>query len=82
MVLFMKGAFIKIFALVFFIIGLLTFPLFAQEQVEMVGQEDNQEDESVVELTADQVNYDKENDQMVFIGNVVILQEDTTLTAG
>lgn len=66
---------------IFIIIGIINFPLFAQEQVEMVGQEDEQVEESVVELTADQVNYDKENDQMVFIGNVVIIQEDTTLTA-
>lgn len=66
---------------IFIIIAIINFPLFAQEQVEMVEQKDEQEEESVVELTADQVNYDKENDQMVFIGNVVIIQEDTTLTA-
>jgi len=66
---------------IFIITGIINFPLFAQEQVEMEGQENEQEEESVVELTADQVNYDKENDQMVFIGNVVIIQEDTTLTA-
>jgi len=80
----MKRLFRKIFIMVisiFIIIGIINFPLFAQEQAEMVGQEDEQVEESVVELTADQVNYDKENDQMVFIGNVVIIQEDTTLTA-
>jgi len=80
----MKRLFKKIFIIVIFIFiitGIIYFPLFAQEQVEMEGQENEQEEESVVELTADQVNYDKENDQMVFIGNVVIIQEDTTLTA-
>ena len=66
---------------IFIITGIINFPLFAQEQVEMEGQENEQEEESVVELTADQVNYDKENDQMVFVGNVVIIQEDTTLTS-
>jgi lipopolysaccharide assembly outer membrane protein LptD (OstA) len=80
----MKRLFKKIFIMVisiFIITGIINFPLFAQEQVEMEGQENEQEEESVVELTADQVNYDKENDQMVFVGNVVIIQEDTTLTA-
>ena len=80
----MKRLLKKIFIMVisiFIIIAIINFPLFAQEQVEMVEQKDEQEEESVVELTADQVNYDKENDQMVFIGNVVIIQEDTTLTA-
>lgn len=68
--------------LIIAIIGFHAISLSAQEQVEMEGQESNQEEESVVELTADQVNYDKENDLMVFIGNVVIIQEDTNLTAG
>lgn len=67
--------------LVLTIITLISISLFAQEQTELAEPESDQE-ESEVELTADQVNYDKENDQMVFIGNVVILQEDTTLTAG
>ncbi len=63
------------------IISLITFSAYAQEQPETSAQIDELNEESVVELTADQVNYDKENDQMIFIGNVVILQEDTTLTA-
>ena len=63
------------------IISLITFSAYAQEQPETSTQIDELNEESVVELTADQVNYDKENDQMIFIGNVVILQEDTTLTA-
>jgi lipopolysaccharide assembly outer membrane protein LptD (OstA) len=81
----MKSLFKKIFILfisIFIIIGIMNFPLFAQEQVQITDQEDGGEEESTVELTADKVNYDKENDQMVFIGNVVIIQEDTTLTAG
>ena len=80
----MKRLLKKIFIMVIFIFiitGIINFPLFAQEPVEMEGQENEQEEESIVELTADQVNYDKENDQMVFIGDVVIIQEDTTLTA-
>ena len=68
--------------LIITIIGFNAIFLSAQEQVETEGQESSQEEESVVELTADQVNYDKENDLMVFIGNVVIIQEDTNLTAG
>lgn len=51
----------------------------AQEQGQV--ESEVEEEESTVELTADQVSYDKENDLMVFTGNVVILQEDTTLTA-
>lgn len=76
------------FILICSIIGLISFSLLAQEQtnVEMATQDSNQEngqeEESVVELNADQVNYDKENDQMIFVGNVIIVQEDTTLTAG
>jgi lipopolysaccharide assembly outer membrane protein LptD (OstA) len=72
----------KVFILVIFIFLTISFSVIAQEQEEMVVDEGNQKDESVVEITADQVNYDKENDQMIFIGNVVIIQEDTTLTAG
>jgi lipopolysaccharide assembly outer membrane protein LptD (OstA) len=81
-----KGMFIVILTLIALIAMTMIFPisLFAQEQVQINDQEDvdGDEEESTVELTADQVNYDKENDQMVFVGNVVIIQEDTTLTAG
>ncbi|MDD2353405.1 MAG: LptA/OstA family protein [Atribacterota bacterium] len=74
---------IEIFTLFFFalMIMILSIPIFAQEQEQISDQETNGEQESTVELTADQVNYDKENDQMVFVGNVLIIQEDTTLTA-
>jgi lipopolysaccharide assembly outer membrane protein LptD (OstA) len=78
----MKRLFVKILIMVIFLVSITDFSLSAQEQMATAEQEGNQEEESEVELTADQVNYDKENDQMVFIGNVVILQEDTTLTAG
>ncbi len=71
----------KLFILFIFILLTISFSVIAQEPEEMVGEESNQEEESVVELTADQVNYDKDNDLMIFIGNVVIIQEDTTLTA-
>jgi lipopolysaccharide assembly outer membrane protein LptD (OstA) len=70
--------------LVIILTSVLTVFISAQEQTEQTEiaiQENNQQEESVVELTADQVNYDKENDLMVFIGNVVIIQEDTTLTS-
>jgi len=80
MVLSMRRIFLTL--LIIAIMGFNAISLSAQEQVEMEAQESNQEEESVVELTADQVNYDKENDLMVFIGNVVIIQEDTNLTAG
>lgn len=77
----------KLYTVVIFIILLissLTISLTAQDQsveIESSLLENNGKDESVVELTADQVNYDKENDLMVFIGNVIIIQDDTTLTA-
>ena len=55
-----------------------------QEQTEMTATptEEVEQEESVVEITADQVNYDKEIDQMIFVGNVIIIQEDSTLNAG
>lgn len=76
----------KLYTVIFIIllISSLTISLTAQDQsveIESSLLENNGKDESVVELTADQVNYDKENDLMVFIGNVIIIQDDTTLTA-
>ena len=79
--------------MIIFLLSLTTILLFAQEQVEVdkrkdtgiaeleVSREKEEKGESIVELTADQVSYDKENDLMVFSGNVVIIQEDATLTA-
>ena len=37
--------------------------------------------ESVVNIQADNVTYDKSTDKMIFEGNVIITQEDITLTA-
>ena len=37
--------------------------------------------ESVVNIQADNVTYDKSTDKMIFKGNVIITQEDITLTA-
>ena len=74
--------------LVILLMGTITVLLSAQEEtgdneeVETVAQVNNEQKESEVELTADLVNYDKDNDLMVFTGNVIIIQEETTLTAG
>ena len=63
--------------LIFFIIFLVIFSFFcASAQEEEKGKV-----ESVVNIKADNVTYDKSTDKMVFIGNVVITQEDITLTA-
>ena len=71
-----------ILLIVIMILSILTFIGFAQNQTEPEDGGEADTEESSVEITADQVNYEKENDQMIFIGNVLILQEDTTLTAG
>jgi len=52
----------------------LSFSVFAQE-------EKKEKEESEVNLTADNVTYDKEIDKMLFTGNVIITQEDIILTA-
>lgn len=63
--------------LIFFIIFLVIFSFFgASAQEEEKGKV-----ESVVNIKADNVTYDKSIDKMVFAGNVVITQEDITLTA-
>jgi len=90
---FMKNFRIRRGTIILFLIFLITIlPIFlsAQEQeepseIDIAAQAEGSkpvEGESTVELTADQVNYDKENDLMVFVGNVIIIQGDTTLTAG
>lgn len=53
---------------------LLSFCAFAQE-------EKKETEESVVNIEADNVIYDKSADKMTFEGNVIITQEDITLTA-
>ncbi len=46
------------------------------------AQEEKKEtEESVVNIQADNVTYDKSTDKMIFKGNVIITQEDITLTA-
>ncbi len=77
----------KIYSLILTIIMLSSSVISLTAQDQIVGEEPSliknvEDNESVVELTADQVNYDKENDLMIFIGNVKIIPEDTTLTAG
>jgi len=65
------------FLLTFIILSLiifLSFYAFAQE-------EKKETDESVVNIEADNVTYDKGTDKMIFEGNVIITQEDITLTA-
>jgi len=61
--------------LIFFILSLVLitflFSVSAQEEKE----------ESEVNIQADNVTYDKSTDKMIFVGNVIIIQEDITLTA-
>ena len=54
-----------------FLIIFLSFSASAQEEKK----------ESVVNIEADNVTYDKSTDKMIFVGNVIITQEDITLTA-
>jgi len=53
------------------LIMFLSFSASAQEEKK----------ESVVNISADNVIYDKSTDKMIFEGNVIITQEDITLTA-
>ena len=57
---------------IFVLVIFTSFCAFAQEE---------EKEESTVNLSADQVIYDKSTDKMVFTGNVVITQEDIILTA-
>jgi len=68
--------FIKIFTILFSLslIIFLSFCAFAQE-------EKKEAEESVVNIEANNVTYDKSTDKMIFEGNVIITQEDITLTA-
>jgi len=60
--------------IIFSLIIFLSFSASAQEEKE-------ETEESVVNIGADNVIYDKGTDKMIFEGNVVITQEDITLTA-
>ena len=63
--------------LTFIILSLIIFLSFSA-----TAQEEKKEtEESVVNIQADNVTYDKSTDKMIFEGNVIITQEDITLTA-
>jgi len=59
---------------IFSLIIFLSFSAYAQE-------EEKETEESEVNITANNVTYDKSKDKMIFVGNVVITQEDVILTA-
>jgi len=72
-----KKFYFNSFLLTFIILSLIILLSFcASAQEEKKGTE-----ESVVNIEADNVTYDKGTDKMIFVGNVVITQEDITLTA-
>ena len=60
--------------LIFFVLSLIIFLSFCASAQE-------EKKETVVNISADNVIYDKSTDKMVFKGNVIITQEDITLTA-
>ena len=63
--------------LIFLILSLIIFLSFC-----VSAQEEKKEtEESVVNIAADNVTYDKSTDKMIFEGNVTVTQEDITLTA-
>ncbi|MBA7514583.1 LPS-assembly protein LptD [subsurface metagenome] len=65
------------FLLTFIIFSLIIFLSFS-----VSAQEEKKEtEESVVNIEADNVTYDKSTDKMIFEGNVIVTQEDITLTA-
>jgi len=65
------------FLLTFVILSLIIFLSFSASAQE----EKKETEESVVNIQADNVIYDKSTDKMIFEGNVIITQEDITLTA-
>lgn len=65
------------FLLTFVILFLIIFLSFSASAQE----EKKETEESVVNIQADNVIYDKSTDKMLFEGNVIITQEDITLTA-
>lgn len=71
-----KSYFIKIL-IMFFILSLILFSSFCASAQE----EEKETKEAVVNIQADNVIYDKSTDKMIFKGNVIITQEDITLTA-
>ncbi len=65
------------FLLTFIILSLILFSSFCASAQE----EEKETKESVVNIQADNVTYDKGTDKMIFKGNLIITQEDITLTA-
>jgi len=65
--------FLLIFIILFLIIFLSSYASAQEEKKET--------EESVVNIQADNVTYDKSTDKMIFEGNVIVTQEDITLTA-
>jgi len=63
--------------LIFLILSLTIFLSFCASAQE----EKKETEESVVNIAADNVTYDKSTDKMIFEGNVTVTQEDITLTA-
>ena len=63
--------------LIFIILSLIIFLSFSASAQE----EKKETEESMVNIQADNVIYDKSTDKMIFEGNVIITQEDITLTA-
>ena len=63
--------------MMFIILSLIIFSSFCASAQE----EKKETKESVVNIQADNVTYDKSTDKMIFKGNVIITQEDITLTA-
>ena len=69
-----KKSYFSRFLLTFIIFSLIIFLSFSASAQE-------EKKESVVNIEADNVTYDKGTDKMIFEGNVIITQEDITLTA-
>jgi len=65
------------FLIVLFSLSLIMFLNF----FSYAQEEKKETEESVVNIEADNVTYDKSTDKMIFEGNVIITQEDITLTA-
>jgi len=72
-----KKSYFSRFLLIFIVFSLIIFLSFSTSAQE----EKKETEESVVNIEADNVTYDKGTDKMVFEGNVIITQEDITLTA-
>jgi lipopolysaccharide assembly outer membrane protein LptD (OstA) len=72
-----KKSYFSRFLLIFIIFSLIIFLSFSTSAQE----EKKETEESVVNIEADNVTYDKSTDKMIFEGNVIITQEDITLTA-